>query len=34
MHEDVRVGSDIIGLPLVVEIYDSEESAIKAFPKG
>jgi anti-anti-sigma regulatory factor len=34
MHEDVRVGGDIIGLPLVVEIHDSEESAVKAFAKG
>src|SRR5262249_8705193 len=31
MHEDVRVGGDIVGLPLVVEIHDSEESAFRAF---
>jgi anti-sigma B factor antagonist len=31
MHRDVSVGSDIVGLPLVVEIHDSEESALKAF---
>ena len=31
MHEDVRVGGDILGLPLVVEIHDTEESALKAF---
>jgi anti-sigma B factor antagonist len=31
MHPDVRVGSDIVGLPLVVEIHDTEESALKAF---
>jgi anti-anti-sigma regulatory factor len=33
MHEDVRVGGDIIGLPLVVKIHDSEESAVKDFEK-
>ena len=31
MHPDVRVGGDIVGLPLVVEIHDTEESALKAF---
>jgi anti-sigma B factor antagonist len=31
MHRDVRVGGDIVGLPLVVEIHDSEDSALKAF---
>jgi anti-anti-sigma factor len=31
MHEDVRVGGDIVGLPLVVEIHDSENAAILAF---
>ena len=31
MHEDVRVGGDILGIPLVVEIDDSEEAAIAAF---
>jgi anti-sigma B factor antagonist len=31
MHEDVRVGGDIVGIPLVVEIDDSEEVALKAF---
>jgi anti-sigma B factor antagonist len=31
MHEDVRVGCDIVGLPLVVEIHDTEEAALKAF---
>ena len=31
MHEDVRVGGDIVGIPLVVEIHDTEEAAIKAF---
>jgi anti-anti-sigma factor len=30
MHRDVRVGGDIVGLPLVVEIDDSEESALQA----
>ncbi len=30
MHEDVKVGSDIVGLPLVVEIDDCEEAALKA----
>ena len=31
MHPDVRVGGDIVGLPLVVEIHDTEESALRAF---
>ncbi len=31
MHPDVRVGGDIVGLPLVVEIDDSEDCALKAF---
>jgi anti-anti-sigma regulatory factor len=31
MHADVRVGGDIVGLPLVVEIHDSEQSALEAF---
>jgi anti-sigma B factor antagonist len=31
MHEDVRVGGDIVGIPLVVEIDDTEEAAVKAF---
>ncbi len=31
MHPDVRVGGDIVGLPLVVEIHDTEESAHRAF---
>ena len=31
MHPDVRVGGDIVGLPLVVEIHDTEDSALKAF---
>jgi anti-sigma B factor antagonist len=30
MHADVRIGADIVGLPLVVEIDDTEESALKA----
>ena len=30
MHRDVRVGGDIVGLPLVVEIDCDEESALKA----
>jgi anti-anti-sigma regulatory factor len=30
MHPDVRVGSDIIGLPLVVAIDDTEEAALQA----
>jgi anti-anti-sigma factor len=34
MHPDVRVGADIVGLPHVVEFYDSEESALKAFAQG
>ncbi len=31
MHPDVRVGADIVGLPHVVEFYDSEEAALRAF---
>ena len=31
MHPDVRVGSDIVGLPLVVEIHDSEDSGAQGF---
>ncbi len=31
IHPDVRVGAEIVGLPHVVEFYDSEESALKAF---
>lgn len=30
MHRDVRVGGDIVGLPLVVEIDDDEESSLQA----
>jgi anti-sigma B factor antagonist len=30
MHPDVRMGGDIVGLPLVVEIDDEELSALKA----
>jgi anti-anti-sigma regulatory factor len=31
MHPDVRVGADLIGLPLVVVIDDTEECALQAF---
>jgi anti-sigma B factor antagonist len=31
MHTDVRFGGDLVGLPLVVEIHDTEESALEAF---
>jgi anti-anti-sigma regulatory factor len=31
IHPDVRVGSDLIGLPLVVAIDETEESALQAF---
>jgi anti-anti-sigma regulatory factor len=31
MHADVGVGADLIGLPLVVAIDDTEESALQAF---
>jgi anti-sigma B factor antagonist len=34
MHPDVRVGANIVGLPLVVEFYDSEESALKSFAQA
>ena len=34
MHDDVRVGGDIVGLPLVVEIHDTEEAAILAFAEA
>jgi anti-anti-sigma regulatory factor len=30
MHEDVWVGAEIVGVPLVVEIDESEESALEA----
>ncbi len=31
MREDVRAWGEIAGLPLVVEIHDTEEAALKAF---
>jgi anti-anti-sigma factor len=31
MHEDVRIGGDIVGIPLVVEIHNSEDAAVRAF---
>jgi anti-anti-sigma factor len=31
MHQNLRVGADIIGLGTLVEIHDTEESAIRAF---
>jgi anti-sigma B factor antagonist len=31
MHPDVRVGAEIVGLHRVVEIYDTEESALESF---
>lgn len=31
MHPDVRIGGDIVGLPLVVEIHETEEAALRAF---
>jgi anti-sigma B factor antagonist len=31
MDPEVRVGADIVGLGTVVEIHDSEDSALKAF---
>ncbi len=34
IHPDVRVGAEIVGLPHVVEFYDSEESALKAFAQA
>jgi anti-sigma B factor antagonist len=35
MHPDVRVGANIVGVPLVVEIDDCEETALKALaPAG
>ena len=34
MHPDVRVGAEIVGLPHVVEFYESEESALEAFAQA
>ena len=34
MHPDVRIGAEIVGLPHVVEFYDSEESALRAFAQS
>jgi anti-anti-sigma factor len=34
MDPDVRVGADIVGLPTVVEIHDSEASALRAFEQS
>jgi anti-sigma B factor antagonist len=31
MHPDVKVGADILGLYLVVDVYDGRESALEAF---
>ena len=31
MQADVRAGGDLVGIPLVVEIDDTEECALKAF---
>jgi anti-anti-sigma factor len=31
IHPDVRVGAELVGLHRVVEIYDSEEAALKSF---
>jgi anti-anti-sigma factor len=34
MHPDVRVVAEIAGLPLVVEIHDTDEAAIAAFARA
>lgn len=34
MHPDVHVGAEIVGLPHVVEFYESEESALEAFAQA
>jgi anti-anti-sigma factor len=34
IHEDVRVGAEAVGLPQVVEIHDSEASALEAFARA
>jgi anti-anti-sigma factor len=34
MDPDVRVGADIVGLPGLVEIHESEESALRAFAQA
>ena len=34
MRKDVRIGADIIGLSKLVEFYDSEKEALKAFAPG
>ncbi len=34
IHEDVRVGAEAVGLPQVVQIYDSEAAALEAFARA
>jgi anti-anti-sigma factor len=34
MEPGVRTGAEIVGLDKLVEIYDSQDSALKAFTKG
>jgi anti-anti-sigma factor len=34
MHEDVRSGAEAVGLPQVVELYDSEAAALEAFARA
>ena len=34
MHEDVRAGAEAVNLPLVVEIHESEASALEAFSRA
>jgi anti-anti-sigma factor len=34
IHEDVRVGAEVVNLPLVVEIHESQAAALEAFARG
>ena len=34
MHEDVRVGAEVVNLPLVVEIHETEAEALEAFSRA
>jgi anti-anti-sigma factor len=34
MHEDVRVGAEAVGLPQVVEIHETQATALEAFARA
>ena len=34
MHEDVRVGAEVVNLPLVVEIHETEAEALEALSRA